>query len=165
MTESDSMKNMLLWLDILLNALSDSTLREVDNTIVWKTLHLYAKTLFSFFEKVTCLSAPLWSKSKIDLADSLEIRTGAIQSWIQLRLEYQGLKEYLMGLLKRRQDDAPRFKQTDFISDELCYFRYTEAHEDERYMLVVQGRCQLLYEPKERQGYYLFFTHLDPYTP
>ncbi|KAG0274967.1 hypothetical protein BGZ95_009307 [Linnemannia exigua] len=92
------------WLDLLLDCLSDSTLHETNDLMVWKTLRVYMEALLSCFHQGSPSSSCSTAAAKAPRFTLFIYPTpqaDASRSWIQARLKYQGHKELLTGLWQR----------------------------------------------------------------
>ncbi|KAF8944624.1 hypothetical protein BGZ47_003994 [Haplosporangium gracile] len=108
----EDVKDLVAWLEMLLDGLCDSLLREADDAIVWKTLRVYMKALLSCFHQgpssssvastsatsTTTETTATTTTTRLELViyPAPEERLG--HSWIRSQLKYQGHKELLTGL-------------------------------------------------------------------
>ncbi|KAG0373509.1 hypothetical protein BGX24_011613 [Mortierella sp. AD032] len=103
MCESDRV-DLWSWLDLMLDCLSDSTLHETNDSMVWKTLRVYMEALLSCFHQVSPSSS---SSTEAVKTPSFALfiyptpQADTTHSWIQARLRYQGHKELLTSLWRR----------------------------------------------------------------
>ncbi|KAK3841507.1 MAG: hypothetical protein J3R72DRAFT_524340 [Linnemannia gamsii] len=103
MCESDRV-DLWSWLDLMLDCLSDSTLHETNDSMVWKTLRVYMEALLSCFHQGSPSSSSSTEAAKTP-SFALFIyptpQADTTHSWIQARLSYQGHKELLTSLWRR----------------------------------------------------------------
>ncbi|KAF9142227.1 hypothetical protein BG015_000999 [Linnemannia schmuckeri] len=99
---NEGAKDLMAWLEMLLDGLCDSLLREADDALAWVALQVYMNALLSCFHPGPPSSSSVASSSASSTRLELNIYPAPDESlshsWIRLRLKYQGHKELLTGL-------------------------------------------------------------------
>ncbi|OAQ35756.1 hypothetical protein K457DRAFT_12974 [Linnemannia elongata AG-77] len=110
-SEGLTVEVLVAWLEMLLDGLCESLLREADDTMVWKTLRVYTKALLTCFHQrpspssssteTTASKTATRSSRRLELIVYPAPQESSTHAWIRSRLRYQGHKELLSSLWRR----------------------------------------------------------------